>query len=47
MIPNISELLVLNAKYDAGQKRKNKWKTDRLDALEYYKGRTLLYTELF
>ena len=44
MIPNISELLVLNAKYDASQKRKDKWKSARLDALEYYKGRSLPYT---
>ena len=44
MIPNTSELLVLNAKYDAGQKRKNNWKRSRLDALEYYKSRTLPYT---
>ena len=44
MIPNISELTVLNAKYDAGQKRKNDWKRARLDALEFYKGRSLPYT---
>ena len=44
MIPNTSELLVLQAKYDAGQQRKNKWKVARLDALEYYKGRSLPYT---
>ena len=44
MIPNISELLVLNAKYDASQKRKDMWKSARLDALEYYKGRSLPYT---
>ena len=35
MIPNISELLVLNAKYDSKQKMKNGWKTGRLDALEF------------
>ena len=45
MIPNISELLVLNAKYDTMQKRKNDWKIGRLDALEYYKGRSLPYTK--
>ena len=45
MIPNTSELLVLQAKYDAGQQRKNKWKVARLDALEYYKGRSLPYTQ--
>ena len=44
MIPNISELLVLNAKYDSKQKMKNAWKTGRLDALEFYKGRSLPYT---
>ena len=44
MIPNTSELLVLNAKWNAGQKRKNDWKIARLDALEYYKGRSLPYT---
>ena len=44
MIPNISELLVLNAKFDSSQKRKNDWKTGRLDALEFYKGRSLPYT---
>lgn len=44
MIPNISELLVLQAKYTAEQKRKDKWKAARLDALEYYKGRSIPYT---
>ena len=44
MIPNISELTVLNAKFDSSQKRKNAWKTARLDALEFYKGRSLPYT---
>ena len=44
MIRSTAELLVLNAKYDAGQKRKNQWKKSRLDALEYYKGRSLPYT---
>ena len=44
MIPNTSELIVLNAKWNAGQKRKNDWKTARLDALEFYKGRSLPYT---
>ena len=43
MIPN-SRDLVLDAKYDAGQKRKNDWKRSRLDALEFYKGRSLPYT---
>jgi hypothetical protein len=45
MIPNISELLVLQAKYSASQQRKDKWKQSRLDALEYYKGRTIPYTQ--
>ena len=44
MIRNAAELLVLNAKYDASQKRKNAWKRSRLDALEFYKGRNLPYT---
>ena len=44
MIRSTGELTVLNAKYDAAQKRKNKWKTNRLDALEFYKGRSLPYT---
>ena len=35
---------MLNAKYDAEQKRKDKWKSARVDALEYYKGRSLPYT---
>jgi len=43
MIPSAKQL-VLNAKYDAEQKRKDKWKSARLDALEYYKGRSLPYT---
>ena len=44
MIRSTGQLAVLNAKYDAAQKRKNKWKTNRLDALEFYKGRSLPYT---
>ena len=44
MIPNISELLVLQAKYTAEQKRKDRWKAARLDALEFYKGRSIPYT---
>ena len=44
MIRSTGELTVLNAKYNAAQKRKNKWKTNRLDALEFYKGRSLPYT---
>ena len=44
MIRSTGELAVLNAKYDAAQKRKNQWKTSRLDALEFYKGRSLPYT---
>ena len=45
MIPNTSELLVLNAKWDTQQKRKNDWKSARIDALEYYKGRSTDYTK--
>ena len=44
MIKSSAELTVLNAKFTAAQKRKNKWKESRLDALEYYKGRSLPYT---
>ena len=47
MIPNMSELLVLQSKYDAKQKAKDNWREARLDALEYYKGRTLPYTQEF
>ena len=43
MIRNARDL-VLQAKYDASQKRKDRWKQSRLDALEYYKGRSLPYT---
>ena len=35
MIPNMSELLVLQSKYDAKQKAKDNWREARLDALEY------------
>ena len=41
MIPNLNELLVLNAKFDVKQKLKNAWKTASLAALEFYKGRSL------
>ena len=34
MIKSSAELVVLNAKYDASQKRKNKWKESRLYALQ-------------
>ena len=44
MIRPVGELLVLNAKFSSQQKRKDKWKQSRLDALEYYKGRSLPYT---
>ena len=44
MIPNISELIVLRSKYDARQMMKNEWKRARLDAIEYYQGRSLPYT---
>ena len=50
MIPDsklMSNLLVMNAKYDAKQKAKNDWKRGRLDALEYYKGRSLPYTQTY
>ena len=44
MIPNAKEL-VLNAKFSAEQMRKDSWKQSRLDAVEYYLGRTIPYTE--
>ena len=44
MIKSSAELTVLNAKFTAAQKRKNKWKQSRLDALEYYKGSSLPYS---
>ena len=46
MIPNARDL-VLSAKHDAEQQRKNKWKIARMDALEYYKGRSLPYTQSY
>ena len=46
MIPNARDL-VLSAKHDAEQQRKNKWKIARMDALEYYKGRSLPYTKSY
>ena len=47
MIPNIGELAVLMSKWDANQQRKNKWKRERYEAIDYYNGDTISYTEDF
>ena len=47
MIPNIGELSVLMSKWDVKQQRKNKWKQDRYEALDYYKGDTNQYTSKY
>ncbi len=45
MIPNISELTVLLSRWDSNQQRKNKWKSTRYEALDYYNGRTRSYID--
>ena len=45
MIPNISELTVLPSRWDSNQQRKNKWKSTRYEALDYYNGRTRSYID--
>ena len=45
MIPNLSELLVKQSKWDFQQKMKNDWRIRREDALNYYNGRTGGYTK--
>ena len=47
MIPNLSELSVLMSKWDIKQQRKNKWKQERYEALDYYNGNTLDYTSKY
>ena len=44
MIPNAGELAVLMSKFDVAQKRKNRWKQSRYEAMDYYKGDTNEYT---
>ena len=45
MIPNLSELTVLLSRWDSNQQRKNKWKSTRYEALDYYNGRTRSYID--
>ena len=45
MIPKLSELLVKQSQVDYQQQTKNKWRTRRQDALNYYNGRTTGYTK--
>ena len=47
MIPNIGELAVLTSKWDIAQKRKNKWKQSRYEAMDYYKGNSTEYTSKY
>ena len=47
MIPNAGELAVLMSKFNASQKRKNKWKQSRYEAMDYYKGVTNEYTSKY
>ncbi len=47
MIPNLSELSVLMSKWDIKQQRKNKWKQERYEALDYYNGNTIDYTSKY
>ena len=45
MIPKLSELLVKQSQWDYQQKTKNRWRIRREDALNYYNGRTEMYTK--
>ena len=45
MIMTSGELAVLISKYDAQQEKKNEWKAQRYEALDYYSGITSAYTE--
>tara|TARA_Y100001963_G_scaffold160246_1_gene269596 strand:- start:6989 stop:8314 length:1326 start_codon:yes stop_codon:yes gene_type:complete len=45
MIPKISELLLKQSEWDWNQRAKNEWKTRRKDALNYYNGRTDVFTK--
>ena len=47
MIPAIGELAVLMSKWDIKQQRKNKWKQERYEALDYYNGNTIDYTSKY
>ena len=47
MIPNAGELAVLMSKFDVSQKRKNRWKQSRYEAMDYYKGNTNDYTSKY
>ena len=47
MIPAIGELAVLMSKWDIKQQRKNKWKQERYEALDYYNGNTSEYTSKY
>ena len=43
----MGELAVLMSKWDIKQQRKNKWKQERYEALDYYNGNTLDYTSKY
>ena len=45
MIPRTGELAVLISKWNVNQQRKNKWKQDRYEAIDYYNGNTKDYTD--
>ena len=47
MIPRTGELAVLISKWNVNQQRKNKWKQDRYEAIDYYNGNTKDYTNKF
>ena len=47
MIPNAGELAVKISKLDINQQTKNKWKQDRYEAMDYYKGNTIEYTSRY
>ena len=47
MIPRTGELAVLISKWNVNQQRKNKWKQDRYEAIDYYNGNTKDYTDKF
>ena len=45
MIPNLGKLAVLISRFDISQQKKNKWKSSRYEALDYYNGRTRSYID--
>ena len=47
MIPNMGELAIQINKWDIAQQRKNKWKQERYEAMEYYKGNTNEFTSKY